>query len=176
MLRTSATALLVAAGLVATGCSLDATGPEAEGTATGSTEAPVTADPTGASDDVRPADPDDAPLVLGVSNQSFDDPEVGLTVTVDEVEVVDGSFAVEGQHTVTFYGLDLAPGTHQVRVTSDTGASTSAAFVLPADERRWIAVNYWYLDPDKEGVTWGGDEQPGPMIEVHVSDERILIS
>lgn len=42
---------------------------------------------------------------------------------------------------------------------------------LFVQQSRWIYVDYWYLDPAKEGVTWGGDEEPGPALFIRVSDK-----
>lgn len=124
-------------------------------------------------DDVRLVPLEHAPLVLGVSNQSFDDPAVQLTLTVDGVDAVAESFAVEGQHTVTHYGFDLVPGRHTLKVVSDTGASASESFEIPAEDRRWIYVDYWYFDPAKEGVTWGGNATPGPALVLRISDKEV---
>lgn len=163
---------MATAALTASGCS---TGVSPVGTVTSTTAETVAA--TAGREGVRVVDQDAGDVVLGVSNQSFDDPDVGLKVMVDDVMVVDGSFAVEGQHTVVFLGLDLEPGTHTLGAVSDSGASASTTFELPAGERRWISVYYWYLDPDHEGVTWGGeDEEPGPRVDVHVSDEPLRIA
>lgn len=163
--------LMLGGCLLLTGCETpdDALGPSAS-TKPAATSTPSNS-PAGTSEDVRLVAVDDATVVLGVSNQSFDDPEVNLTVTLDGVDVVEQSFAVEGQHTVTSFGFDLAPGVHTLKVVSDTGATTSESFELPADEPRWIYVDYWYLDPAKEGVTWGGDQEPGPALFIRVSDK-----
>lgn len=58
----------------------------------------------------------------------------------------------------------------------DTGARESAPFAVHADEPLWLYVDYVFLDPDNEGVTWGGDEEPGPALFIHVSDEVRPIS
>lgn len=116
------------------------------------------------------------PLIVRISNQSFDDPDVLLSATLDGKELFSQSFAVEGQHTVTLFAVDPGPGRHILTVVSDSGAELTQALEIPAGEQRWIAVDYWYLDPETKGVTWGGDEVPGPSFDVHVSDEPILIS
>ncbi len=110
-----------------------------------------------------------------MSNQSFADPDVVLTVTVDGVDVVEQSFLVEGQHTVTSFGLDLAPGEHTVVVVSDSGATTSETFQLPAEASLWVYVDYWFLDPAKEGITWA-NEDPGPALFIRVSDKVMPMS
>ncbi len=113
------------------------------------------------------------PVVLQVSNQSFDDPEVRLSARLDGLPLFDHDFAVEDQHTTTLVGVDVAPGRHTLTVVSDSGAEVEQAFELPAGERRWLVVHYWYLDPDREEESWGGEEDPGPSIHVVVSDEAV---
>ncbi len=121
-------------------------------------------------------DPAAAHVVLGVTNQSFDDPDVALTVKIDDVEQVNESFAVEGQHKLKMFGLDLEPGSHTVTVLADNGATAERSFELPDGERRWVSISYWYFDPLREGITWGGNERPGPAIEVAVQDEPLVIA
>lgn len=115
------------------------------------------------------------PLVVRVSNQSFDDPEVRLTATLDGAPLFDRSFAVEDQHTVTLFGVELAPGAYTLRVVSDSGAEVRQAVELPARGQRWVVVDYWYLDPDLEGTSWGGEETPGPSFHVTVAEGPVYI-
>jgi len=53
---------------------------------------------TASDSEVHLVGPDDADLLLYVSNQSFKDENVRLKLAVDGVMVVDGEFRVEGQH------------------------------------------------------------------------------
>lgn len=173
--RHTALAILLCAA-VATGCggAFEQDGPPQSAPEEDvlTTSAPATSVVTGHRD-LRAVDVEETPVVLVVSNQSFDDPDVALTITVDGAPVVAESFPVEGQHTQTFFGLDLAPGEHTLVIASDTGATVSHAIDLPAGEARWVHVSYWYLDPAQEGVSWGGEEDPGPRLVVDVSDEMI---
>lgn len=96
--------------------------------------------------DFTPLDPavlDRPPLGLAVivSNQSHDDPEVGLTVTVDGDVMIERSFAVEGGHTFVSYRLPLEPGDHRVVIRADTGATHERVVTLGA-ERRYLAISY----------------------------------
>lgn len=116
------------------------------------------------------------PLIVRVSNQSLDDPDVNLSATLDGVALFDQTFAVEGQHAVTLFGVDVAPGSHTLTVVSDSGAEVEQTFDLPAGEQRWLVVDYWYFDPDTEGESWGGEQEPGPSFNVSVSDEPVYIS
>lgn len=115
---------------------------------------------------VDPAELDRPPLGLAVivSNQSYDDPDVDLTITVDGEVMIERSFAVEGQHTYVSYRLPLEPGDHRVVVRADTGAIHERVVSL-GSERRYLAVSYW------------GDNSSGPdAFSVEESDEGFGIA
>jgi hypothetical protein len=109
---------------------------------------------------VRLVDEDEADLVLIVSNQSFDDEEVRLTVTVDEVTVVDGDFHVEDQHNWISFPLGLPPGAHEVTAESDSGATLRESFEVARNKSRYAVIDYWTEDdsPDTDDpevdLTW----------------------
>jgi hypothetical protein len=101
----------------------------------------------------------EADLILYVSNQSFDDEEVRLTVTIDQVTVVDGDFHVEGQHNWIRFPLKLAPGGHEVTAESDSGATLRESFDLRRDKTSYAVIDHW----DKDGsadLTWHIQRQP----------------
>ena len=87
---------------------------------------------------------------LWVSNQSFEDDPVAITIRINESVVVDDSFLVEGQHNWTAFDIaGLEPGKHQLTAESDTGAQLAGVFTLPENESRWLVVDYWfYVDED----------------------------
>lgn len=101
----------------------------------------------------------EADLVLYVSNQSFEDGEVGLKLTVDGVTVVDGDFHVEGQHNWIRFPLDLLPGSHSLTAESDTGARLMESFEVPGNEPRFAVVNYW-TENDSPELTWNFQREP----------------
>lgn len=100
-------------------------------------------------------------LMLVISNQSFEDPDVELIVTVDGEVVVDRSFAVESQHTFISYRLPLAAGDHQVAVSADTGATHERVVTLGAEER------HMYV-----GFS-GGDSESPDAFSVSESDKPL---
>jgi hypothetical protein len=115
--------------------------------------------------------PDDGPigggawsgtgLTLYVSNQSFDDPSVDITVTIDGRVVVDEEFDVEGQHNWKTFELDLGPGEHTLRAESSTGAVHEAVFVLPEGEPRWAVLdNWWYPEEGERHFTFSIHDEP----------------
>lgn len=67
-------------------------------------------------------DPAVGEVLLWVSNQSFQDDTVSVTITVDGRQAVADEFEVEDQHNwVGFYLGALAPGEHHLAARSDTG-------------------------------------------------------
>jgi hypothetical protein len=136
---------VVALGLTA-GCSV--VGPDGSGTTPVASAIPEIATPSAAPDARLVVDPDEADVVLYVSNQSFEDDPVRIVVEVDGRRVVDQQFAVEGQHTWVEFGLDLTEGEHTVLATSDTEARAEEVLVLPEGERRWAVLEYWFYPDD----------------------------
>ena len=99
---------------------------------------------------VKLVDESDADLVLIVTNQSFDDEEVRLRITVDDVTVVDDDFHVEDQHTWVRFPLSLPPGSHEVTADSDSGATLRESFQVPRNEPRYAVIEYWTEDDSPE--------------------------
>jgi hypothetical protein len=94
-------------------------------------------------------EPPPAPFTLYVSNQSFDDDPVRITISIGGEVVVDDEFAVEGQHNWVEFTPDIEPGHHTLIATSDTGAEFTVDLELPEGEPRWAVVDYWFY-PDQE--------------------------
>jgi hypothetical protein len=112
---------------------------------------------TASDSEVRLVGPDEADLVLYVSNQSFEDEDVRIKLDVDGVTVVDGEFRVEGQHNWIRFPLSLSPGSHTAE--SDTGATLKESFQVPGNEARYAVVNYWAEDDSPE-LTWLFQREP----------------
>lgn len=83
-------------------------------------------------------------LTLHVTNQSFEDDPVDITVTIDGSVVVDNSFFVGSQHTWVTFDLALSPGEHELEARSNTGASMIRTVVLTDDGQRWALLSYMY--------------------------------
>jgi hypothetical protein len=121
---------------------------------------PTTKEPAPA--DVKVVDEEEADLHLWISNQSFADDPVEITVQVDGVEVVDEPFDVESQHNWVLFPLELSPGRHVVTATSDTGAEFRQEFRTPKNhDDRYAVLDYWNYE-DKEGrhFTWMVQREP----------------
>jgi hypothetical protein len=114
---------------------------------------------TAAESEVRLVDEGQADLMLFVSNQSFDEEQVRLTVAVDGVPVVDGDFHVEGQHNWVGFPLSLSPGVHQITAESDTGASLIESFRVPGSKTRYAVIDHWG-DDDSAELSWLFDREP----------------
>lgn len=91
--------------------------------------------------EVAASDMDAVPLII--SNQSFDHPDAAIAVTVDDEEVVDRVFPVEGQHSFTTYELLLEPGPHELLATSGAGARLSQTIEVMADEPLYLVLDHW---------------------------------
>lgn len=116
------------------------------------------AEATAADSKVRVVDEADANFVLHVSNQSYDDETVRIEVVVDDVTVVDGDFAVEGQHNWIQFPLAVEPGTHEITARAGSGARLAESFEVPADEPRYAVIDHWGEDdgPEDDGpeLSW----------------------
>jgi len=88
--------------------------------------------------------PAPAPFTLYVSNQSFDDPTVRITISIDDQVVVEQDFDVESQHNWIKFEPEVGPGDHSLRAVSDTGAEYTVDFTVPGGEPRWAVVDYWW--------------------------------
>lgn len=97
--------------------------------------------------------------MLFVSNQSFDDEEVRMTVAVDGVVVVDDEFHVEGQHTWIKFPLGISRGAHEVTAESDSGATISETFQVPGNATRFAVLEYWGKG-DPAFLSWSFHRQP----------------
>ncbi|MET8041199.1 hypothetical protein ABZU25_10040 [Micromonospora sp. NPDC005215] len=104
---------------------------------------------------VRLVEEDSADLHLWVSNQSFADDPVVLTVSIDGTEIVDRHFAVEHQHNWVLFPVQVPPGRHVVRVVSGTGVEIQKTFTMPEAERQYAAVDYGNaVDEGGRHVNW----------------------
>lgn len=144
-MRATAGVLGVAA-LLAAGCTVE--GPEETSPPPVGSAVPEAVPASGAPGVQLVADPDEADLVLYVSNQSFEDDPVRIVVEVDGWRLVDQDFAVEDQHSWVEFGVDAPDGKHTVTATSGTGVRTEETLVLPEGERRWAVLEYWYYPDD----------------------------
>ena len=156
--------VFVACVLVA--CGSGATSGSSAGSRRGPTSTPVPAASTGggrASDagiDASPTARQEL-FTLYVSNQSFEDPNVQITISIDGVVVVDRRFAVEGQHNWIAFEPEILPGDHILTARSSTGADKTVEFTLEPGKPRWAVVEYWwYPRAGPRAFTFGISDEP----------------
>lgn len=100
-------------------------------------------------------------LHLWVSNQSFEDNPVVLTVKVDGTEVVAQAFDVGNQHNWVSFPIRLSPGPHVLNVVSGTGAEMQKQFTSPDEGDMYAVVDYWnYLDAAGRHLSWRTQSSP----------------
>lgn len=90
-------------------------------------------------------------VMLYVSNQSFEDSEVTIDVTIDGESIIDRSFDVGNQHNWIPFLIRLAPGDHTLEAASSTGATYSTSFEVADAAVRYAALDYWYYPPSDNG-------------------------
>ncbi len=106
------------------------------------------------------------PVTLHVSNQSFDDPSVDVSISIDGTVVVDRQFDVEDQHNWVEFDLALPAGEHDVVASSDSGVETTFTFTTEEDEPRWLVVDYWFSEEHER-------DGEGGRFTFNVSDEPV---
>lgn len=131
-------ALLAVAGCTGPGAAVDPPSSPARGSDVSSS-----ASPSSAASAIRIVDEDVADLHLWVSNQSFEDDPVVLTVSIDGTQVVAQAFEVESQHNWILFPIELPPGRHVVTVVSETGAELRRYFTSPGTGRQYASIDYW---------------------------------
>ena len=98
---------------------------------------------------------------LWVSNQSFTDERVGVTVIIDGTVGIDDWFDVEGQHNwISFDLLGLSEGGHTLVAESTTGAVLNTEFVTSETEPRWLLLEYWNSPDDPAEFTFDDFDEP----------------
>jgi hypothetical protein len=90
-------------------------------------------------------------VMLHVSNQSYEDSEVTIDVTIDGKSIIDRTFDVGNQHNWIPFLIRLAPGGHTLEAASSTGATYSTSFEVADSAVRYAALSYWYYPPSDDG-------------------------
>lgn len=78
-----------------------------------------------------------------MSNQSFKDDPVVLTVSIDGTVVVAQPFELKGQHNWILFPIKAPPGLHVLHMVSETGVEMEKRFTLPETGRRYAVIDYW---------------------------------
>ena len=112
-------------------------------------------------------------LTLFVSNQSFADDPVGITIRIDGDVVVDEEFPVKAQDNWITFELRVSPGEHELMMRSNTGVEADASLSIPAGGHRWASIAYWYSPPDGDRPRSG---QTPRSFSFTVDDEPIALA
>ena len=85
----------------------------------------------------------DVEVHLYVSNQSFDDNPVNITIKIDGKERFNRECRVDGQHNWTLVEFKLSKGSHWIKaIENDHGIEKKVSFSVHNEV--WIVVDYWY--------------------------------
>jgi hypothetical protein len=84
---------------------------------------------------------------LFISNQSFAMSNVDITVSIDNVTVVNDRFPVEDQHYWRGFPISLSNGTHTLVAATQTGA-TNLQTEFSINSNHSALLEFWYY-PDK---------------------------
>lgn len=109
-------------------------------------------------------EPGPGEVKLWISNQSFDDDPIHITVWIDGVLAVDEPFEALDQHNwIAFDLLGLEPGEHILEAKSGTGVSLSAELTVVADAPRWAVLDYWFYPGEGPGRHFTFDQSDRPI-------------
>jgi len=86
-----------------------------------------------------------------VSNQSFAQNPVDITIHIDGKKAVSAEFEVADQHNWIEYRFKLTSGHHELVAFSDMGKATmEKIFETNDNQHYWAVVDYWYY-PKQNG-------------------------
>ena len=116
-------------------------------------------------------------LTLWVSNQSYTDKNVDVTVALDGVVIIDRSFHVGDQHNYIEHRIQLGEGTHILdasTVIDGQNIELSEEFSIEPGQQRYAGLNYWHYVPT--GPTTRRRIHPGSALtfRTNESDSREL--
>lgn len=89
-------------------------------------------------------------LTLWVSNQSYTDKNVDVTITLNGDIVIDRGFKVGDQHNYIEHRIRLDDGTHTINATTVIDGETvvlSEDFTIEPNQQRYAALSYWHYVP-----------------------------
>ncbi|WP_392542799.1 hypothetical protein [Oryzobacter telluris] len=102
---------------------------------------------------------EEATVHLWVSNQSFEEPDVELRVSVDGEVVAEQVFDVCGQHMWVPFPLALEPGWHDLVATTPGGLRVEGRVEVPEmvdpSAVPWVVVSHWTQDSPHVSVDVG---------------------
>lgn len=104
-----------------------------------------------------------AKLILMISNQSFYNDEVNLSIYIDEKLLVNETYFVGDQHSYSYYYISLEEGEHEISVEYNDEIIGEESVGISDEKPIWGALTYWE------------EKDTNANIGFHISDEQILI-
>jgi len=83
-------------------------------------------------------------FILYVSNQSFAQTPVDITIHIDGKRVISSMFEVRNQHHRIKYRFKLTSGTHNLVAVSVKGEAKIERDFEIKDKKHWAEIDYWY--------------------------------
>jgi hypothetical protein len=111
-------------------------------------------------------------LTLWVSNQSYTDKNVDVTVALDGLVIIDRRFNVGDQHNFIEHRIQLDEGTHRLdasTVIDGENIELSEEFSIEAGQQRYAGLTYWHYVPT--GPNDPSSDPPG--LSFVIQDEPI---
>lgn len=105
-----------------------------------------------------------ANFILYVSNQSFEKPNVDISITLDGKLLINDFFRVKNQHYWKIYSLNLSSDIHLLSVNADNG-SYELEKEFKISNRHWAVISFWYTskkdnDYQPSGITFEISNEP----------------
>lgn len=97
---------------------------------------------------------------LTVSNQSFREQRVAITVTIDGRRLIAQDFDVEGQHNFVDFAFDFPSGRHVLVATATQRTTHEVTFDLPPSGKRYGVLQYWNEGAEAPYFTWSFRAEP----------------
>lgn len=82
-------------------------------------------------------------FVLYVSNQSFAQTPVDITVYINGKKAISSEFEVAGQHNWVRHIFKLQPGKYKLKITSKKGEAKLEKEIEIVG-KHWAVIDYWY--------------------------------
>lgn len=95
---------------------------------------------------------DNASIIVMVSNQSFDVPNVKMSGTVDGLHVFDDNYSVGDQHQYAYYYVHASPGEHEFKIKANDISITETVDINEG-EPLWICLSYWNSENEEEQIS-----------------------
>ena len=111
-------------------------------------------------------------LTLYVTNQSYVDRNVDISVMLDGAVIIDRGFRVGDQHNHIEHRIRLDDGTHSLEATTVVDGEPvelSEEFTINSNQQRYAVLSYWHYEPTRAGDT----SFDPPQLNFEIRDDPI---